>query len=103
MAIIDPENANTPVPLSGSTSVLHVKESPEDADADAVFSLTSDDGEIVITDATGGLLQIDHVAEKSALLEAGRWYYWLHFLTLASGEVRLVAKGKLEATPGLVP
>lgn len=102
-AIVDPENANTAVDIAGSSSVFRVKESPEDADGDAVFELNSDDGEVVITSASGGLLQIDHVAEKTALLEVGRWYYWFHFITLSSGEVRLARKGKLEATAGLVP
>lgn len=97
IAVTNPELADAPVDITGSSSEFLVKASPTDDDADAVFTLTSDDGEIVITDATAGEAQIDNTAAKSALLEPGRWYSWYLRITLSSGEIRLARKGKLYA------
>lgn len=96
-SFIDPTNSNAAVNITGFTHVFIVKESPTDSDADAVFSLTSADGEIVTTNAVAGLGQVDHVASKSELLEAGRWYYWWHRYTRPSGELDVAASGRLFA------
>jgi hypothetical protein len=96
-SFIDPTNSNAAVNITGFTHVFIVKESPTDTDADAVFSLTSADGEIVATTAASGLGQVDHVSAKSELLEAGRWYYWWHRYTRPGGQMDVAASGKLYA------
>lgn len=95
--LINPEEANSRVNIEDASFEMLVKESPSDDDEDAVYTLTSDAGEIVITDAAQGEYQIDNTAAKSALLEAGRWYYWLLRVTLSTGEIRLARRGKLYA------
>lgn len=98
-ACIDPENSNLAVDVTGFEFEFIVKESPTDDDADAVFALTSDNGEIVITTAASGFVQIDHVAAKTELLEAGRWYFWwLRYIRPAGAGTDLAASGRLFAT-----
>jgi hypothetical protein len=95
--LINPETADSRVDITDGEFEFLVKESPSDADADAVFTLTTDGGEIVITDAEDGEYQIDNTVDKSGLLEAGRWYYWYLRVTLPSEGPRLARKGKLYA------
>ena len=97
IAVIDPENADAAVSLVGASLEFIVKESPADSDADAVFSLSSAEGEITITNAVGGLAQIDNTVAKSELLSPATWYYYYLRITLDGGEIRLAAKGPLEA------
>ena len=95
--VVDPETADDPVDISGATFAFYVKERAADADGDAVFSLTSAGGEIVITDAVNGKAQIDNTVAKSALLVVGRVYYWTLRMTTSTGEIRTVRKGSLYA------
>lgn len=99
-AVVDPETADDPVDITGVTFEFFVKERAADADGDSVFSLTSADGEIVITEAADGAGQINNTAAKSALLAVGRYYYWSLRMTSATGEIRTVRKGTLRATTG---
>lgn len=96
--IVDPETADEAVDITGATFEFFVKERATDADGDAVFSLTSDDGEVVITDASEGEGQINNTAAKSELLTVGRYYYWSLRMTSSTGEIRTVRKGSLQAT-----
>jgi len=98
IAIIDPENSNTAVNITGASFSFLVKQSPTDDDDDSIFILSSENGGVIITTALSGFAQIDNNAEDSALLEVGRWYYWYLRIELASGETRLARKGKLQAT-----
>jgi len=85
------------VDITGGIFEFLVKESPTDEDADAVFTLTSAAGEIVITTAASGFGQIDNTEAKTALLEVGRWYYW-YFRSTINGQLDSARKGKLLAT-----
>jgi len=96
--VTDPETADAAVDISGASFSFYVKESPSDADADAIYSLTSADSEIVITGATDGEAEIYNPAAKTALLELGRFYSWSLRITFSGGETRTVRIGSLEAT-----
>lgn len=60
--------------LTGATIQLYVKSAREDTDAAALFTYTSST-EIVVTDATGGVLTIQFAA--SDIDSAGTYYYHL--------------------------
>jgi len=93
----DPDNAGAAINISGATFEHFVKETATDADANAVYSLTSADDEIVIISASAGTVQIFNDATKSALLEIGRTYDWSLRATFTSGETRVIRRGKLFA------
>jgi len=95
VVLVNPETADSRADLTGASLIFLVKESSADADSDAVFSLTSADGEIVILDAEDGFCQIDNTLEKLTLLELGRWYWFYFRVTLASGEIRPARNGRI--------
>lgn len=95
--VTDPDNADARVNITGATFAFYVKSSPRDADVDAIFTLTSAGGDILITNATQGEAQIDNDAVKSALLTPDRVYSWSLRATFASGETRTIRKGQLHA------
>lgn len=97
ISIIDPESAGAAINITGATFAFYVKEKDTDEDEDAVFTLTSADGEITITTAASGYAQIANTAAKSALLTAGRVYYCSLRITFSTGEVRTIRKGWLDA------
>jgi len=99
--IVLPEAANQAVDLTSAALVFIVKAAEADADADALLSLTSAAGEIVITDAVTGAAQIDMTAVKSALLTPATSYFWQLRVTLSSGEIRIVRKGKVASEYGI--
>lgn len=99
--IVIPDEANQVVDLTSAAFVFIVKTAEADADADALFSLTSAGGEIVITGATLGTAQIDMTAVKSALLTPLSTYFWQLRMTLSSGEIRIARKGKLASEYGI--
>ena len=99
--IVIPDEANQAVSLTSAVFVFIVKAAEADADADALFSLTSAGGEIVITDTATGAIQIDMTAAKSALLTPLSDYFWQLRMTLSSGEIRIVRKGKLASEYGI--
>lgn len=101
VAIVIPDQAAQAVDLTGSNFVFIVKTLESDADADALFTLSTAGGEIVITSATLGTIQIDATAAKSSLLTAGQSYFWQLRMTLSSGEIRIVRKGKLASEYGI--
>ncbi len=97
ISLIDPDNAGIAINITGTTFEFFAKTSANDADADAVFTLTSADDEIVITSASGGLAQIQNTVAKSGLLTAGRVYRWSLRATFATGEIRTIRSGPLDA------
>lgn len=101
VSIVIPDQANQVVDLTGASFTLIVKELEADLDADAIFTLSTAGGEIVITSATLGTIQIDATAAKSSLLTAGQSYFWQLRMTLASGEIRIVRKGKITSEYGI--
>lgn len=101
VSIVIPDQAAQAVDLTGASFVFIVKELESDLDADALFTLSTAGGEIVIVSATAGTIQIDATAAKSSLLTAGQSYVWQLRMTLASGEIRIVRKGKLTSEYGI--
>lgn len=97
VTVIDPDTNDDAVNITGATFAFYAKESRYDDDDDAVFELTSGDSEITITSAANGQAQIDNTAAKSALLTAGRVYFWSLRITMSSGETRVVRQGSLFA------
>jgi Na+/melibiose symporter-like transporter len=93
----DPDNAGAAINITGATFVFYVKAVASDADADAIFSLTSADSEIVIITAASGTAQILNETAKTALLTIGTVYYWSLRVTFTSGENRVIRNGKLFA------
>jgi hypothetical protein len=101
VAIVIPDQAAQVVDITGATFVFIVKPLELSADSAALFSLTSGGGEIVIADAALGLLQIDVTAAKASLLTPPLAYFWQLRMTLPSGEIRIVRKGKLASEYGV--
>lgn len=97
ISVIDPENAGTAVNISGATFEFYVKTNDADDDGDAIFTLTSADGEITITTAASGYAQIANTTAKSALLTAGRVYAFSLRVTFSTGEYRTIRKGLINA------
>lgn len=95
--VTDPDNAGAAVNITGATFEMFVKEQSTDADADAVYSLTSENSGIVIITAASGTAQIINDEAKSALLTAGDVYYWSLRVTFTSGENRVIRQGQLFA------
>ena len=95
--VIDPESAGVAVDISGCTFELVVKASEVDADADALFSLTSADDEILIVTAASGIGQIHHDAAKTALLAVNQVYHYTLRCLFYTGELLRVQGGQLKA------
>jgi hypothetical protein len=62
------DTAGAPFNLAGYTTRMTAKYSLDDADADAVFQLSSTAGEIVYTDAAGGLATIQPLRSSTSAL-----------------------------------
>lgn len=92
----DPDT-DTPVDITNASFEFYVKGTEYDEDGDAVYTLTSADYEIVITDAAAGQAQIINDAAKTDLLTAGRVYYWSLRVTFPSTEERVIGRGDLTA------
>lgn len=60
---------------TGFTWTFCVKEAEDDADADALWFLTSTAGEITTADATTGVYDIEPSAAESAALEPNKTYF----------------------------
>jgi len=101
VSIVIPDQANQVVDITGASFVFIVKELEADLDADAIFTLSTAGSEIAITSATLGTIQIDATAAKSSLLTAGQSYFWQLRMTLSSGEIRIVRKGKITSEYGI--
>lgn len=98
------ENDGTPIPapgLAGATIWHMVKADDNDADADALVSLSTSEGSITITDATAGEAQLDYTAAKlteTTALKPGRVYPAFIKLKLSTGEIRTYG-GQIIMTP----
>ena len=101
VAIVIPDQAAQAVDLTGASFVFIVKALESDADASALFTLSTAGGEIVIISATLGTIQIDATAAKASLLTPLSSYFWQLRMTLASGEIRIVRKGKIASEYGI--
>ena len=95
--VIDPESAGASVDISGCTFEFVVKASEVDADADALFSLTSAGDEILIVTAASGIGQIHHDAAKTAILEVNKVYRYTLRCLFSTGEILRVQGGQLKA------
>lgn len=94
------ENDGTAVPISSSTIWFMVKGDDNDADADALVTLSTAAGSITITDAAAGEAQLDFPAAslvETAALKARVYPAWLK-LKLSSGEIRTYG-GQVAITP----
>jgi hypothetical protein len=94
--VIDPESAGEAVNISGCTFEFVVKASEVDADADAIFSLTSAANEILIITAASGIGQVHHDAAKTALLAVNRVYHYTLRCLFSTGELLRVQGGNLK-------
>lgn len=101
VSIVIPDQAAQAVDITGAAFVFIVKALEADLDAAALFTLSTAGGEIVIISATAGTIQIDATSAKSSLLTPGQSYFWQLRMTLQSGEIRIVRKGKLESEYGI--
>jgi hypothetical protein len=95
--VIDPESAGEAVNISGCTFKFVVKASEVDADADAIFSLTSAANEILIITAASGIGQVHHDAAKTALLAVNQVYHYTLRCLFSTGELLRVQGGQLKA------
>ena len=101
VSVVIPDQAAQAVDLTGASFVFIVKTLESDADADALFTLSTAGGEIVIISATLGTIQIDATAAKSSLLTPLSSYFFQLRMTLPSGEIRIVRKGKVNSEYGI--
>lgn len=94
------EDDGTAVSLSGATLWFMIKGDDNDADADALVSLSTTAGSITITDAAAGEGQLDFPAVslvETAALKARVYPAWLK-LKLSTGEIRTYG-GQAVLTP----
>jgi hypothetical protein len=61
-----PFDERSPFDLSGCDIWLTAKRSPDDADVDAIFQLSTDDGTITIADAINGLCTAQPLASQTS-------------------------------------
>ena len=101
VSIVIPDQAAQAVDLTGASFVFIVKALESDADASALFTLSTAGGEIVIINAALGTIQIDATAAKSSLLTPLLSYFWQLRMTLASGEIRVARNGKINSEYGI--
>ena len=74
LAVLDEDGA--PLNLTGYTIRMTVKTSIDQSDADAVFQLSTVDGTITVTDAAGGLAEMQPEREDTNTLTADITCVW---------------------------
>lgn len=80
----------SPINLSGGSVTFTAKANLEDADADAVITLSTVDGSVTIVDGPAGLLRVDIPAIATAALPADTRLVWDLQIETADGKVRTV-------------
>lgn len=74
--LITVTQSGTPFNLTGYTIRMTAKYAVNDSDADALFQLSTTTGEIVITDAAGGLAQARPLRSSTSALTEDKTVYW---------------------------
>jgi len=91
--------ADEALDLTDAMLWMTAKRHQRDADADAIFQKTTDDG-ITVTDASGGLAQVDLEPEDTASLPAHRTRLYFDIqVRLSSGRIVTPLSGRLTVYP----
>jgi hypothetical protein len=95
ITVVYKDSAGTPINLTGYTAALQIRDTYADTTTD--LSLSSPNGGITITAATG-TLAITATAEQTGAIAAGNYVYDLE-ITSSGGVVTRLIQGKISVSP----
>jgi hypothetical protein len=87
--------AGTPVNITGSTGALQLRSLPQSADA--ALTLTTENGGITITGASG-LVAVHATANQTRAIDEGVYYYDLEITATNTGVVTRLVQGQADVS-----
>lgn len=86
------DNNGTPINLSNNTAKMQLRSQPQDVDA--ALTLSSANGDIVITPLTG-VISITASSTQTGAVDEGTYYYDLEVTDTVTNEVTRIIQGQI--------